>query len=102
LYLSIVANTLRSSVNGLLLMECMCLWTRLTSQGGSPVLQNRGLVLAGTILISRTQMLPNVHQYSHDRISQLLLKLLSTASSHLALRLGLKKKWGCEKLGGGL
>ena len=30
-------------------------------------------------------------KYSHDRMSQLLLKLLSTASSHLALRLNLKK-----------
>ena len=39
------------------------------------ILQNRGLVLAGTILILRTQMLPNLHQYSHDRMSQLLLKL---------------------------
>ena len=55
------------------------------------ILQNRGLVLAGTILILRTQMLPNLHQYSHDRMSQLLLKLLSTASSHLALWLSLKK-----------
>jgi len=36
LYLNIVANTLHSSVNGLL-MECMCLWTRPTSQGGSLV-----------------------------------------------------------------
>ena len=54
------------------------------------ILQNRGLVLAGTILILRTQMLPNLHQYSHDHMSQLLLKLLSTAS-HLALRLSLKK-----------
>ena len=62
------------------------------SQGGSLVLQNRGLVLAGTILILRTQMLPNLHQYSHNCMSQLLLKLLSTASSHLALRLNLKKK----------
>ena len=52
------------------------------------ILQNRGLVLAGTILILRTQMLPNLHQYSHDRMSQLLLKLLCTAS-HLALRLSL-------------
>ena len=59
---------------------------------GSLVLQNRSLVLAGTILILRTQMLPNLHQYSHDRMSQLLLKLLSTAS-HLILRLAkLKKK----------
>ena len=73
-------------------MECMCLWTRPTSQCGSLVLQNRGLVLAGTILILRTQMLPNLHQYSHDRMAQLLLKLLSTASSHLALQLSLKKK----------
>ena len=55
------------------------------------ILQNRGLVLAGTILILRTQILPNLHQYSHDRMSQLLLKLLYTASSHLALRLSLKK-----------
>ena len=55
------------------------------------ILQNRGLVLAGTILILRTQLLPNLHQYSHDRMSQLLLQLLSTASSHLALRLSLKK-----------
>ena len=86
LYLNIVANTLHSSVNGLLLIECM----QPTSQGGSLVLQNRGLVLAGTILILRTQMLPNLHQYSHDCMSQLLLKLLSTASSHLALRLSLK------------
>ena len=31
-------------------------------------------------------------KYSHDRMSQLLLKLLSTASSHLALRLNLKIK----------
>ena len=51
------------------------------------ILRNRGLVLTGTILILRTEMLPNLHQYSHDRMSQLLLKLLSTASSHLALRL---------------
>ena len=29
------------------------------------ILQNRGLVLAGTILILRTQMLPNLDQYSH-------------------------------------
>jgi len=28
---------------------------------------------AGTILILGTQMLPNLHQYSHDRISQLQL-----------------------------
>jgi len=56
------------------------------------ILQNRGLVVAGTMLILRTQMLPNLHQYSHDPMSQLLLKLLSTASSHLALRLSLKKK----------
>jgi len=55
------------------------------------ILQNRGLVMAGTILILRTQMLPHLHQYSHDCMSQLLLKLLSTAS-HLALRLSLKKK----------
>ena len=54
------------------------------------ILQNRGLVLAGTILIL---MLPNLHQYSHDSMSQLLLKLLSTASSHLALRLNLKKNF---------
>ena len=53
------------------------------------ILQNRGLVLAGTILILRAQILPNLHQYSHDRMSQLLLKLLSTASSQLALRLSL-------------
>ena len=92
-----MANTLHSSVNGLLLMECMCLWTQPTSQGGSLVLQNRGLVLAGTILILRTQMLPNLHQYSLDRMSQLLLKLLSTASSHLALRLSLKKKQKKQK-----
>jgi len=56
------------------------------------ILQNRCLVLVGTILILRTQMLPNLHQYLHDHMSQLLLKLLSTASSHLALRLSLKKK----------
>jgi len=56
------------------------------------ILQNRALVLAGTILILGTQMLPNLHQYSHDRMSQLLLKLLSTVSSHLALWLSLKNK----------
>ena len=46
------------------------------------ILRIRGLVLTGTILILRTEMLPNLHQYSHDCMSQLLLKLLSTASSH--------------------
>ena len=56
------------------------------------ILQNRALVLAGTILTLRTQMLPNLHQYSHDCMSQLLLKLLSTASSHLALQLRLLKE----------
>jgi len=55
------------------------------------ILQNRGLVLAGTILILRTQMLLNLHQYSHDRMFQLLLKL-HVYGSHLALRLSLKKK----------
>ena len=81
LYLNIVANTLHSSVNGLL-MECMCLWTRPTSQGGSLV---SGSTLscktevwcwqAQFSYILRTQMLLNLHQYSHDRMSQLLLKL---------------------------
>ena len=65
--------------------------------GGSLVLQNRGLVLAGTILILKTQMLPNLHQYSHDHMSQLLLTLRSTASSHLALRLSLKITVPSEK-----
>ena len=37
LCLKIVDNTLHSSVNGLLLIECMCLCTRPTSQGGSLV-----------------------------------------------------------------
>jgi len=46
-------------------------------------LQNRGLLLAGTILILGTQTLPSLHQYSHDRMSPTAAKLLSTASSHL-------------------
>ena len=50
-----------------------------------------------TILILGTQMLPNLHQYLHDRMSQLLLKLLSTAS-HLALRLSLKKEKKMERV----
>ena len=58
------------------------------------ILQNRRLVLAGTILILGTQMLPNLHliQYSNDHMSQPAAKLLSTASSHLALWLSLPKK----------
>ena len=35
--------------------------------------QNRGLLLAGTILILGTHMLPSLHQYSHNLMSQLLL-----------------------------
>ena len=46
------------------------------------ILQNRGLVLAGTILILRTQMLPNLLQCSHDRMSQLLLKLYIVSLTH--------------------
>jgi len=34
---SVLQYLCRSSVNGLLLIECMCLWTRPTSQGGSLV-----------------------------------------------------------------
>jgi len=37
------------------------------------ILQNRGLVPVCTILILGTQMLPNLHQHSHDCMSQLLL-----------------------------
>jgi len=37
------------------------------------ILQNRDLVLAGTILIVGTQMLPNLHWYSHDHMSRVLL-----------------------------
>ena len=65
LYLNIVAITLHSSTNkfsGLLLMEHMCLWTQPTPHGvgvlcmgNHPALwhykKNRGLLLAGTILI---------------------------------------------------
>ena len=45
LYLNIVANTLHSSVNGLLLMECMCLWTHLTGWESCPVKQRFGVLL---------------------------------------------------------
>jgi len=42
------------------------------------IMQNRGLVLAGTILILGTQMLPNLHQYSqlHVLTAAKLLSIL--------------------------
>ena len=46
--------------------------------------KNRGLALTSAILILGTQILHNLNQYSHDHMSRVLLKLLSTASSHLA------------------
>jgi len=55
-------------------------------------LQNRGLLLAGTILILGTQMLPSLHQYYMIVCPPTAAKLLYTASSHLTLHLGLKKK----------
>jgi len=91
LYLNIVANTLHSSVNGLLLMECMCFLPWPTSQGGSLVLQNRCLVLAGTILILRTQMLPNLHQYSRLCIPTAAKITVYCFSLGTAVKLGKKK-----------
>ena len=73
LYLNIVANTLHSSVNGLLLMECTCCGPGPPHRVGvlyvgvhHPAKQRFGVC---TILILGTQMLPNLHQYSHDCMS---------------------------------
>ena len=95
-----MANTLHSSVkefSWLLLMECMCLWTQPTSQcgglvhGSYPALWQWGLLLAGTILILVTEMLPSLLLITWSHVPA-VAESLSTASSHVALRLSLKQQ----------
>ena len=55
-------------------------------------LQNRSLLLAGTIHISGTQMLPSLHQYSHDRC--LTAAKLQVTSSNVLGRMNRKSGTG--------
>jgi len=81
---SIVANTLHSSVNGLLLMECLCVGVH------HPAKQRFGVGRHNShFRNSNFTYSTSAFKWSHVPTAA---KLLCTTASHLALWLSLKKK----------